>query len=120
VTVGHGTFEAIGADERIYCAYGPTRRSPLNLIRNLALAVRVLVTVRPASILTTGSGLAVPFVWLGWLSGVKTAYIECSGRVGRSLSGRLVAPVVDRFFVQWPDAEAPGAEFHGSIFFSPR
>ena len=40
--------------------YGPTNRNIPNLLRNLRLAARVLREERPAAILTTGAGVAVP------------------------------------------------------------
>jgi beta-1,4-N-acetylglucosaminyltransferase len=122
VTVDNETFRAIGPAELVFSAHGPTRRNLVNLLRNTVLAARVIRAVRPQAIVTTGAGLSVPFVWVARALRVRTAYIECSGRVGVSLSGRLAAPAANRVYVQWPDAVGivAKAAYRGSIFFSPR
>ena len=90
--------------ERVIWAFYPTNRSVRNLLRNLALAWRLLRTERPAMVISTGAGVAVPFLWVGRWLGVRTIYIESLARIqSLSLSGKLLYPIVNRFFVQWPD-----------------
>jgi beta-1,4-N-acetylglucosaminyltransferase len=105
--------------ERVVHAHGPTNRSVRNLLRNTILAARTLRAERPAAILTTGAGVAVPFAWIGRLWGVPTVYIESFTRIEQlSLSARLIAPVASRLYVQWPElaARAPGLRFAGNLF----
>lgn len=67
-------------------------------------AAVVLMQEHPDVVLSTGSEIAVPFLWLGKLLGAKTVYIESWCRVHtRSGTGPLVYPVADLFLVQWPD-----------------
>jgi beta-1,4-N-acetylglucosaminyltransferase len=99
-------------------AHGPTNRSVTNLIRNLWLAWRVLRRNRPDAILSTGAALAVPFFAVGKLLGVRLVYVESVTRTETiSLSGRLVYPLADRFFVQWPEAAGRlrRAEYAGGV-----
>jgi poly-beta-1,6-N-acetyl-D-glucosamine synthase len=105
--------------ESLFIAHGPTQRSVWKLARNSLLAFRLVRRLRPSVILTTGAGLSVPFAWTGRLFGARVLYIECAGRVGISTSGRLVAPVAHRFYVQWPGVlpELPNAQYYGSISF---
>jgi UDP-N-acetylglucosamine:LPS N-acetylglucosamine transferase len=117
---GADTSHLVG--ERIFFARGPTERSLSSLARNAWMAWRLVRQLRPSVILMTGAGLCVPFAWAGRFFGARIVYVECSGRVGISLSGRLVAPVADRFYVQWPDVVPlmPKAMFRGTVFFSPQ
>lgn len=102
--------------ERVYWAHHPTNRNARNLLRNTLLAWKILLRERPAVIISSGAGVAVPFFWLGKMLGVRTVYIEVVDRVVHAtLTGRLVHPVTDRFLVQWeeqaslyPDAEVVG------------
>jgi UDP-N-acetylglucosamine:LPS N-acetylglucosamine transferase len=122
VTVRASDVETLLAGERVVLAHGPTRRSLRNLVRNTLVAVRLVRQLRPAVVMTTGAGLSVPFAWIGRLFGARVVYIECSGRIGISLSGRLNTPVADRLYVQWPDV-APSvrkARYAGSILLSRR
>jgi beta-1,4-N-acetylglucosaminyltransferase len=105
--------------EEVIYAHHPTNRNLPNLLRNARLAARVMVRVRPRAVVTTGAGVAVPFCYTGRVSGARVIYIESLARVSTlSLSGRLVYPVVHRFFVQWPDLAAARkrAEYRGAIF----
>jgi len=89
--------------ERVVYAHAPTRRSVKNLARNGVLAWRLVRRLRPKVVLSTGAALAVPFAWVGYLSGARVVHVECSGRIGISLSGRLVCRVAWRTYVQWPE-----------------
>lgn len=107
------------AGERVTYAHYPTTRNPGNLVRNLALAWRTLGRLRPKVIVTTGAGVAVPFAWAARLRRVRVVYVESLARAeAPSLSCRLVAPVADRVYVQWPDLipAIPAARYSGTVF----
>jgi beta-1,4-N-acetylglucosaminyltransferase len=90
--------------ERVVSAYSPTTRNVWNLLRNLRLAWRVVSRARPKIVITTGAGVAVPFAWVARLRGARIVYIESVTRTkGLSLSAKLVTPIADRLYVQWPE-----------------
>jgi UDP-N-acetylglucosamine:LPS N-acetylglucosamine transferase len=122
VTVRASDVDTLLVDERVIFAHGPTRRSLMNLVRNSLLAVGIVRRLRPAVVMTTGAALSVPFAWAGRLFGARVVYIECSGRVGISVTGRLIAPVADRLYVQWPEVvpQVSKARYAGTIFLSRR
>ena len=106
-------------DQRVYRAYAPASRSVRNLFLNLVLAGRLLRRLRPSAIVTTGAAVAVPFAWMARFRGVRVVYVESLARVERpSLSCRLVAPVADRVYVQWPELMdvMPRARYAGTVF----
>lgn len=89
--------------EKKYWAHHPTNRNIKNLVKNLFLAYKILRKERPDAIISTGAGIAVPFMYVGKLFGINTLFIESLTRVeSLSLSGKLVYPVVRHFLVQWP------------------
>ena len=93
------------ADEDVVFAHGPTNRSLKNLFRNARLAWRTVREQRPDVILSTGAALAVPFFIVGKLRRCRLIYVESLTRTtSLSLSGRIVYPLADAFFVQWPEA----------------
>jgi beta-1,4-N-acetylglucosaminyltransferase len=105
--------------EEVTWAHHPTNRSLPNLLRNLVLAFRLIARLRPSAIVTTGAGVAVPFCYVGRVFGARIVYIESFSRIHEpSLTGRLVHPVADRFFVQWPEllTRYRRAEFRGALF----
>lgn len=119
VTFDKSDARSLLEEERVYFAHGPTNRSIKNLLRNLRVAWRVVREVRPRVVVTTGAGVAVPFAWVGRLRGARVVYVESLARIeGPSLSYRLIAPVADRRYVQWPElAETlPRSRFVGNVF----
>lgn len=105
--------------ERVYHCHYPTNRNLPNLMRNTALAVRVLLRERPDLIISSGAAVAVPFFLVGKLLGARTVYVEVFDRVDApTLTGRLVRPLTDLFVVQWPEMESvyPGSVCLGPVF----
>jgi UDP-N-acetylglucosamine:LPS N-acetylglucosamine transferase len=120
VTFDKSDARSLLAGERVVHAHSPTNRNVPNLLRNMRLAWRLLRDERPAAILTTGAGVAVPFAWVGRLRGIPTLYVESVTRIeGLSLSARLIAPVARRMYVQWPELAAASrgrVHFEGNLF----
>jgi len=92
------------ADEKVFWAYSPTNRNIKNLIKNFFLALRLLHKEKPDALLSTGAGVAVPFILAGKILGKKTLFIESITRYKNiSLSAKLIYPFVDKIYVQWPE-----------------
>lgn len=122
VTLDRDDAEALLAGERVFYAYGPTNRNLSNLVRNVPLAWRLFRTLRPKVMVTTGAGISVPFAWVAWLHRSKVVYVESLTRIdGPSLSYRLVRPVTNRVYVQWPELVSTmrGARYVGSLLERP-
>ncbi|MFN3233670.1 MAG: PssD/Cps14F family polysaccharide biosynthesis glycosyltransferase [Alphaproteobacteria bacterium] len=91
-------------DEQVYWAYYPTPRNVKNLIRNTFLAFKVLWRERPDVIVSAGSGVAVPFFYVGKLFGCRLVFIEVYDRIdSATMSGKLVHPITDLFVIQWEE-----------------
>ena len=121
VTFDKSDARSLLRDERVYFARGPTNRNLPNLARNILLAPRIVRALRPRVVLTTGAGVAVPFAWAARLFGARVVYLESFTRIDSvSLSCRLIAPVADRVYVQWPELleRLPRARFAGNVFSS--
>jgi beta-1,4-N-acetylglucosaminyltransferase len=119
VTFDKSDARSLLAGERVHHAYGPTNRNVKNLLRNFWLAWRLVRRVRPCVVITTGAGVAMPFAWIGRAYGARVVYIESFTRIDSpSLSCRLIAPVADRIYAQWPElAHAmPRARYVGNVF----
>ncbi len=122
VTFDKSDARSLLQGEFVYHAHGPTNRNIPNLLRNLLLAPRIVGRLRPRVVITTGAGVAVPFAWIARLRGAKIVYVESFTRIDHpSLSCRLIAPVANRIYAQWPElADAyPRARFVGNVFLQP-
>lgn len=119
VTFDKSDSRSLLEHERVYYAHGPTNRSIRNLLRNFAVAWRVVGQVQPKAVLTTGAGIAVPFAWVARLRGARIVYVESLARIDApSLTYRLIAPIASRLYVQWPELAdtLPRAHFAGNVF----
>lgn len=106
VTFRTATTEAELEGERVCWAYSPTNRNLPNLVRNLLLAAQVLVQERPSLVVSTGAGVAVPFLILARLLGRQVVFIESVTRIDTlSLSARLVRPFLTVLYVHWPQLQ---------------
>lgn len=118
------TEDAAGArsvlqGERVYYGFGPAARSAPSFLRNLLLANRLLEVLQPRVMVSTGAAIAVPFIWLARLRGIKVFYVESITRVhSPSLTYRLVRRFASRVYVQWPElaSRLPGSTYVGSVF----
>lgn len=105
--------------ERVIFAHFPEHRHLVNFLRNFLLAAKVLWRERPDLIFSTGAGIAPPFFFLGKILGAKLVFMEIFGFVDRpTLSGRLVAPLVDEFLVQHETLKQfyPQAKYWGNVY----
>lgn len=118
VTVDRIDARSLLADEPVEYCPGPPYRRPANVLRNLALAWRMVRRHRPEIVLTTGAGSTVPFAWIGRLHGARVIYVESvTRRTAPSLSCRLVAPFADRIYVQSETLAQSmrGARYEGTV-----
>ena len=92
VTFKTGTTNTELSEEKAYWAHSPTNRNLPNLVRNLLLSISVLRTERPEIVLSTGAGVAVPFLLAAkYLYKSKVIFVESKTRIrDLSLSARLL------------------------------
>jgi hypothetical protein len=90
------------AGETVCWAHHPTTRNIPNLLRNLALAWRLVRQRRPDLVISSGAGVAFPFFLAAKLFGAKTIYIEVYDRIDLpTVTGRLCYPFSNLFLLQW-------------------
>ncbi len=104
--------------ESVTWAHHPTTRNVPNLLRNLVLAARIVRRRNAGALLTTGAGVAVPFVLMAWLLRIPTVYIEVIDRIDTpTLTARLCRPLLSAMLVQWEEQRRfyPGSTVVGKL-----
>lgn len=90
--------------ESVTWAHHPTTRNIVNLIRNFVLAARLVRRRSAGALLTTGAGVALPFVLMAWLLRIPRIYIEVVDRIDTpTLTARLCRPLLSIMLVQWEE-----------------
>jgi anti-anti-sigma factor len=92
ITFKTGTTQAELKDEQAHWAHSPTNRNLPNLVRNLLLAFQIVSKKRPDIVISTGAGVAVPFlVAAKYLCKSQVIFVESKTRIRNlSLSARLL------------------------------
>ena len=86
---------------------------------NAFLSLVYVLRFRPQAIVSTGTHTAVVICYLAKLLGAKIIYLETYANVERgNLAGKLLYPIVDRYYVQWESLQAvyPKALYVGKIY----
>ena len=86
--------------------------------RSFFEAIKIILKTNPDAIVSAGPGVAVPISYAAKLLGKRVIFIESWSRVyNKSTSGKLVYPISDLFFVQWPEMQKlyPKAVYAGRL-----
>jgi beta-1,4-N-acetylglucosaminyltransferase len=127
-------IEAVQDHKFFFITYKSPRTEKLKyekyLIRNIGInplfmliesfnILKILLKEKPNTIMSTGSEIAIPVLYLGKILGKKTIYIESWCRITTSSgTGRIVYPISDIFLVQWPELlelYGPKAQYKGAV-----
>lgn len=97
-----------------------TQHNPLIHLFNVGHAAYILLTERPAAILSTGGPIALPFALVAKIFGYRFVWVDTLSRVVElSNTGRIILryKLYDVFISQWEEvAKAHGVEYHGKAF----
>jgi beta-1,4-N-acetylglucosaminyltransferase len=119
ITFHQGNAPGMLNGEAVTWAHHPTNRNIPNLLRNFRLAWTDVRRAKPSAMISTGSGVAIPYAVVCRLFGIKVVFIESMARMSsHSMTARLIYPFANRFFVQWPQmtAHLKRSEFAGAAF----
>lgn len=122
VTEKNPAAESLLTSYRHYYLYQQQRKGwtfPFVFVSNIILSLYYLLKESPSIIISTGAGASYPTCRLGKLFKKKIIYIESFAKLNSSsLTGRLVYPFADYFFVQWEEMKKvyPKAICHGTVY----
>ncbi len=89
------------------------------LVLCLLQSLVVLLRAWPDAVISSGPAVAIPISFWAKLCRRSVIFVETGSRVQHlSLTGRLMRPLADLFFVQWPalQSEHPRAIYAGRLF----
>jgi UDP-N-acetylglucosamine:LPS N-acetylglucosamine transferase len=117
------TYDSSRVDEvrRRFPTYtlGNFGTSPIKAALSLPTVWHILRQTRPDVLVSTGAEIALPFFLVAKILRIKTVFVETTCRVrSASKTGRLLYPLADIFFVQWPEMLSlygPRARYEGGL-----
>lgn len=103
VTTGHSVVSSLPKDLRIYVVGECNRTQPFKTFRVFLRCIRVILSEKPDVVISTGAAAGCMLCLLAKLRGTRVVWMDSITNVERlSLSGQIVRPIADLFFVQWP------------------
>lgn len=102
---------------RFHVLTDANKQTPWRLVVCTFEIVRLIASVRPRVIVSTGAAPGLIASVIGKLTGAKAAWVDTIGLVDHmTLSGRMVRPFADVHLVQWPHLARPnGPHYRGSL-----
>ena len=95
---------ALAETEKIHWLPYQAPRNVVSLIQNIPETYRILSSEKPDLIISTGASIALNFAFAAKSLGIRFVYIESISRSNDlSISGKLVYPMANEFYVQWPN-----------------
>lgn len=92
------------------------RNKKLISIYALFKIYKVIKTVKPDVIISTGALPGLISLIIGKICGIKTIWIDSIANVEElSYSGKIASKFADRTYTQWPDLANKNCLFHGNI-----
>ncbi|NET11246.1 MAG: UDP-N-acetylglucosamine--LPS N-acetylglucosamine transferase [Symploca sp. SIO2B6] len=110
--------QMIAGKEKVYWLPYQAPRDLFAIVKNFPATMRILRQEQPAMVICTGASLAINFAIAAKLTRHKFIYIESISRSkDLSISGKIVYPIADEFYVQWQQltAKYPKALFKGTV-----
>jgi beta-1,4-N-acetylglucosaminyltransferase len=90
----------------------------LQMLINTLSELKIIIKERPTIMISTGSEIAIPSLFISKALGIRSIYIESLSRLQElSTTGRVATYLADRVFVQWESLakKNPRTIFVGSI-----
>ncbi|MEM3374576.1 MAG: PssD/Cps14F family polysaccharide biosynthesis glycosyltransferase [Candidatus Woesearchaeota archaeon] len=79
-----------------------TGRNFYHVLKNIYDSFKIFLKEKPDIVISTGAGSALETMYIAKLFGKKVIFIESFSRFNSlSLTGKLIYPFADKFFVQW-------------------
>ena len=110
--------KSIANEEDVYWLPYQAPRDWVAVLRNFPATVRIVQREKPDLVICTGASIAIDFGVAAKLLGCKFMYVESISRsTDLSVSGKLVYPIADEFYVQWEQlvGKYPRAIFKGTV-----
>lgn len=111
--------EALQETETVHWLPYQAPRDVMAFAKNMPAVFRLVAEEKPDLVISTGASVAVSFGIAAKVLGTRFAYIESISRSAElSLSGKLIYPLCNEFYVQWPDlcSKYPKAIFGGYVY----
>lgn len=86
---------------------------------NILLSTLYFLWERPTTVITTGAGASYPTCKIAKMFARKVIYVESFAKLtSQSVTGKMVYPFADVFFVQWPEMQKvyPNAKYAGTVY----
>jgi UDP-N-acetylglucosamine:LPS N-acetylglucosamine transferase len=112
----HESFASAFAGFQFVTVPDVSRWNALRIPAIILKMYRKMAAIRPDVVITTGAAPGVLALFIGWVMGVKTIWVEASCHTEKvSVSGKICALFADRIYTQWPQLATSKIIYSGNV-----
>lgn len=99
-----------------YCIPDSNRNNKLGLFKSLFNVWKIVRTIKPSIVITTGAAPGLMGIIVGKILGAKTIWVDSIANVEQvSMSGKIAIRIADKVYTQWPDLANKKISYSGNI-----
>lgn len=115
VSTKHGFGEMVRSHP-FFLVPDSNRWDKTSLVKSLWHVHKLIRSIKPDLIVTTGAAPGLMAILSGRALGIKTIWIDSIANVEElSMSGRLAKKVAHKLYTQWPDLAESNVHYNGSV-----
>ncbi len=118
VTTSKNTLDLLSSDTTSYLISWGNRKNPHLIVRMLFQCIKIIVKEKPDVLLSTGAAVGCILGLLIKCTGGKVIWVDTISHLEHlTMSGRIIRPFANLFFVQWPELakKYPGSIYAGKV-----
>lgn len=101
---------------KFYKVPDSNRKNKLKLLKSAFSVTRLVLSIKPDVIITTGAAPGLMGLLVGKLVGAKTIWIDSIANVEKiSMSGNIASKIADRVYTQWEHLAGNKILFNGNV-----
>ncbi|MER2998967.1 oligosaccharide biosynthesis protein Alg14 [Pontibacter populi] len=110
------SFSETVKEHDFYSIPNASRQSKLRLIYMAFCVAKLILSLKPDIVITTGAAPGLLGIMIGKILGLKTLWVDSIANVERvSLSGKIAIFFADNVYTQWPHLATSKIKFSGSV-----
>ncbi|SEM80797.1 Oligosaccharide biosynthesis protein Alg14 like [bacterium A37T11] len=112
----NSNFSSMVPNNKFYFVDDFNRKEKVKIFKAFFKIYKILKLEKAEFIITTGAAPGLICLFVGWILGCKTIWVDSIANVEKiSLSGKLATMFASRVYSQWPDLAKKGIHYSGNV-----
>lgn len=109
-------FKTMVGDNEYHIIQDSNRKNKLGLLKTFMQVIKLVKSIKPSIIITTGAAPGLMCIVAGRILGIKTVWVDSIANVEElSMSGKIASKIAHIIYTQWPELATGKIKYRGSI-----